>query len=258
MFDNFWGRIGHTLSGNWHYLLVALGRTLELTFISFAIGLVLATLIAISFTYEKPKLWLRIINRILRILIWLIRSIPAYVMLLLMYFVILAQVNMAAMSIAIIAFTLYNVAFITKILENAIASVDKGQYEAGRALGMGNWIVMFRIVLPQALKNSIQALGNQLIYTVKNTSVVGFITVIDVTRAFQLIAMSSFDVVVPYILLGIVYVIIVGLLTLILRFLEKKVFVYTERMPQKDRRNFFSRFVQKIKKSKKSEVTDGE
>jgi polar amino acid transport system permease protein len=229
MFDNFWGRFWKTLSENFHFLGEALYLTLIISFCGFIIGLVIATLFAISMTYQKPGWCLKILNKCIGVFIWLIRGIPIVVLLLLMYFVFLVELRLNATVIAVFVFSLYGGAYMTEILRGAINSIDKGQLEAGRALGLSNWFVMFKIVLPQAFKNAVQSLGNILIIMVKNTSVVSFITVIDLTKATQLLVISTYDVVVPYILLAIIYLVLVGLITLGIKFVEKVVFRYAER-----------------------------
>ena len=101
-------------------------------------------------------------------------------------------------------------------------SVDKGQLEAGRALGLSYPSAMLRIVLPQAFKNSLPALGNELIALVKDTSVAGFISVCDLTQAFKALASSSYEYMVPYIVLALVYLVIVGLITLVIKLVERR------------------------------------
>lgn len=212
--------------------------TIIISFCGFAIGLIIATLIAISMTHPKPRLWLRIVNKILSIYIWIIRGTPIVVFLLLMYFVFFPHVDVSALSIAIIAFGLYGGAFMAEILRDAINSIERGQFEAGRALGLSNWYVMWKIVLPQAYKNATRSLGNILIMMVKDTSIVSFITLIDITKATQLIISRTYDVIVPYILLAIIYLIIVGILSLLIRAIEKWVFRYAERKAPKVKRRW--------------------
>jgi His/Glu/Gln/Arg/opine family amino acid ABC transporter permease subunit len=213
-----------TLSENGQFLGEALGRTVLIAFSGFAIGLVLAIVIAVSQTYPKPKFWLKIINKFFDVYIWLIRCVPVVVMLLAMYFVFLPDLRLPAMTIAIIVFSMYPGAFLAVILRDAINAIDKGQLEAGRALGLGYWYTMFRVVLPQAFKNSIQSIGNILILLIKDTAVLGFITVIDITRAIQLIVGRTFDLVTPYVILLIFYVVIVSAIIVAIRLVEKLVF----------------------------------
>jgi len=239
MFDNFWGRTGKILSENWRFLGEGLKLTLIIAFCGFIIGLFIATLIAIATTQKKQKLWLKIINKILGIYIWIIRGTPIVVFLLLMYFVFLPQLQLPALSIAIIAFGLYGGAYMAEILRGAINGIEQGQFEAGRALGLSNWYVMWKIVLPQAYKNSVPSLGNILIMMVKDTSILSFITIIDITKATQLIISRTYDVIVPYILLAIIYLILVGIITMLIKFVEKVVFRHDIKPSKVSRRRLF-------------------
>jgi len=217
MFNNFWARLWNTLSGNSHFLSDALWRTLIITFCGFALGLIIATFFAFLFR-------VKIVNKILSVFIWIIRGMPIAVFLLLMFFVFLAPFRLDAVFIASIVFGINSGVFMAEILRGEINSIDSGQFEAGRALGFSNWFIMRRIILPQAYKNAIPSLGNILILILKDTSIVGFITVVDITKATQLIISKTYDAIVPYILLAIIYIIIVGIITILLKFLEKKIF----------------------------------
>ena len=221
MFNNFWERIWQTLFDNFDFLLNALGQTLIIAFWGFTIGLFIATIVAVSLTHQKPSRAIKLTNKVFDVLIWIIRGTPIVVMLLLMYFVILSQLRLDAIIIAIFAFSLYCGAYMTEILRGAINGIDKNQFEAGRALGLSNWYIMWKIVLPQAYKNATRSLGNISIMTVKDTSIVSFITIIDITRATQLIIMRTYDAIAPYILLALIYLAIVGILTLGIKGVEK-------------------------------------
>ena len=221
MFDNFWERLGKVLSENWWFLGEGLKLTLIIAFCGFVIALIIATLIAIITTYKKQTLWLKIINKILGIYIWISRGMPIVVFLLLMYFVFLPQLRLPPISIAIITFGLYGGAYMAEILRGAINSIEQGQFEAGCVLGVSNWYVMWEIVLPQAYQHAVPSLGNILIMMVKDTSILSFITIIDITKATQLIISRTYDVIVPYILLAVVYLILVGIINLFIKLVEK-------------------------------------
>lgn len=113
-------------------------------------------------------------------------------------------------------------AYVSEIMRSGIQSVDVGQLEAGRSLGMSYTSAMFRIVIPQAIKNSLPSLGNELIALVKDTSVAGFIAVFDLTQAFKLIGSSSYAYMIPYIVLALFYLVIVLALTLIIKLIERR------------------------------------
>ena len=103
-----------------------------------------------------------------------------------------------------------------------IMSVDKGQMEAGRALGLSYSATMFRVVIPQAIKNILPTLGNEFILLIKDTSVVSFIAIVDLTRAFRQIATGTYEYVIPYLMLALFYLVIVIIITILIRLLEKQ------------------------------------
>ena len=123
---------------------------------------------------------------------------------------------------AIIAFALNSGAYMSEIMRGGISSIDKGQLEAGRALGLSYPKTMVSVVLPQAFKNVLPTLGNEFIALIKETSVVSFIAVTDLTKAFQNIANSTYEFIVPYLVLALCYLILVILISLLVKFLEKK------------------------------------
>ena len=141
----------------------------------------------------------------------------------------LIGINIDPVIEACIAFGLNSGAYISEIMRGGILSVDKGQMEAGRAMGLGYGKTMFTIVIPQAVKNVVPTLGNEFITLIKETSVVSFIAVVDITRAFQNMANSTLEYFVPYIVLALCYLVIVLVITFIVRAIER-------RMRKSDRR----------------------
>lgn len=123
---------------------------------------------------------------------------------------------------AIIVFALNSGAYISEIMRGGINSVNKGQLEAGRALGLSYPKTMVKVVIPQAFKNVLPTLGNEFITLVKETSVVSFIAVIDLTKAFQNIASSKYIVMIPYLILGLVYLFLVIIISIVVKQLEKR------------------------------------
>jgi polar amino acid transport system permease protein len=148
------------------------------------------------------------------------------VQLLLFYFGIFPRVmrgfEYKALLIAILVSGLNSAAYVAEIIRSGILSIDKGQMEAGRSLGFGFGATMLRIVLPQAIKNILPTLGNEFIALIKETSVVSFIAVVDITKSFQNIAASTYEYFVPYIVLALVYLILVLLITLLISTMEKR------------------------------------
>jgi polar amino acid transport system permease protein len=131
-------------------------------------------------------------------------------------------IDLDAVVEAIIIFGLNSGAYMSEILRGGINAVDAGQMEAGRSLGFGFGETMLRIILPQAIKNILPTLGNEFIALLKETSVVSFIAVIDVTRSLQSIADSTYEYFVPYIVLAITYLVIVLAITYFIRIMERR------------------------------------
>ena len=113
-------------------------------------------------------------------------------------------------------------AYVSEIMRGGILSVDKGQMEAGRSLGLSYSKTMLKIVLPQAFKNMLPTLGNEIIALVKDTSVVSFIAVVDLTNAFQIIGSGTYEFVVPYLMLAATYLVIILALTGLIKLLERR------------------------------------
>ena len=208
-------------------LWTALGNTLRIAFIAFAIAFVIGTLIALVRTSPSRNPLMLIAKKLLEAYVLLIRGLPLVVQMLLWFFLIFPvvfQMRVPALVIAIVVFSIDGSAYISETIRGAIQSVDRGQVEAGRAVGLTNFQTMYKIVLPQAFKNAIPQFGNELIGMTKSTSVVGWITVMDLTFTVNLIVSTTFDVVHPYIILAVSYLIIVYFLTMLIKILEKAVF----------------------------------
>ncbi|MGN0795830.1 MAG: amino acid ABC transporter permease [Christensenellales bacterium] len=228
MWDNFFEKFWSVLTKYHMQLLSGLKTTLIIAFSAFAIGIVLGTLIAIVKVKPKYRNWpLKIIEKICDVYVTVVRGTPIVVQLLLMYFGLLAgsaltNSEQGTLFIAILVFGLNSAAYQSEFIRGALLSVDKGQLEAGRALGLSYNTSMIRIVIPQAVKSVIPTMGNELITLLKDTSVAGYIAVIDVTFAVQRIVARNYMALVDYMILAVIYLIIVLIVTLVLRLIEKR------------------------------------
>lgn len=228
MWDNFFENFGKVFVKFHQQLLSGLGNTLIIAFAAFAIGVLLGAFIAVVKVVPKYNNWpLKILDRICDIYVTVIRGTPIVVQLLLMYFGLLAQSMLTkteegTLLIAIIVFGLNSGAYQSEFIRAALQSIDKGQLEAGRALGLSYGTSMLRIVMPQAVKNLVPTMGNEVITLLKDTSVAGYITVIDVTFAVQRIVQRNYMALVDYMILAVIYLVVVLLITIILRLIEKK------------------------------------
>ena len=188
---------------NWKVLLDGLKTTFLITIISFILGIILGLITCLVLGLRSNNTFILVIKQIFKGYVSVFRGTPMMVQLLIMYFIIFASwhFNSAALLIAIIAFGLNSGAYISEILRGGIGSVPIGQMEAGRSLGLPYSKTMTKIVFPQAIKNSLPSLGNELITLFKETSIVGYVSVIDLTLAFRKISNRTFDIVFVYVIM---------------------------------------------------------
>ena len=153
----------------WKYIWDGLGTTLKVTLFAVILGIVLGFLVAVvRSTYEKTGK-LRILNFLCKIYLTVIRGTPVVVQLLIIYFVIFGSVKIDKVMVAVLAFGLNSGAYVAEIFRSGIMSIDNGQFEAGRSLGFNYAQTMFHIIMPQAFKNVLPALGNEFIVLLKET-----------------------------------------------------------------------------------------
>ncbi len=222
-FETFWG---YLKSESWRKLIFSgLLTTIEIAVLGLIIGIVIGSLIAVVKVAPQQNIPLKILKKICDFYIALFRGTPMVVQLLLMYYVLMPILGISgvpAIVVAIVVFGMNSGAYVAEIMRGGINSVDKGQMEAGRALGLSYSVTMLKIVIPQAIKNILPTLGNEFITLIKETSVVSFITVIDLYTVMQQIGSNSYDFMVPYLFMAIIYIVLVLCITLLVRLLEKK------------------------------------
>ncbi len=212
-----------TLEG-YKTVLKGLLNTAYIAVFGLLIGLVIGCLLATTKILPQKKWYIRVLSCVTDVYVAIFRGTPMVVQLLLIHFVIFPAFGVIISSVieAIIAFGLNSGAYVSEIMRGGILSVDKGQTEAGRALGFGYGRTMMKIVLPQAVKNVIPTLGNEFITLLKETSVVSFIAVVDITKSFQNIANSTYEYIVPYIVLAVCYLVIVLVVTGLVKLVERR------------------------------------
>ena len=206
----------------YQYLLTGLQNTLIITVFSLILGLVLGALIAIVRTVHDLKGRLKLLNLIARGYLTVIRGTPVLIQLLIIYFVIFASVDVALVPVAIVAFGLNSAAYIAEIIRAGINAVPKGQFEAGSSLGLPFAITMITIIIPQAIKNILPALCNEGIVLLKETSISGYIGLVDLTKGGDIIRSQTFEAFIPYILVALIYLTVVVILTYFVKKLEVK------------------------------------
>ncbi len=205
------------------YLLRGLGNTLIITFAAALIGIVLGFIVAmIRSTHDKTGK-LKIGNFICRIYLTVIRGTPMVVQLMIMYFVIFATLNSKyKIVVAILSFGINSGAYVAEIVRSGIMSIDNGQFEAGASLGLSYSRTMIYIILPQAFKNVLPALANEVIVLLKETSVAGYIGMEDLTKGGDIIRANTYQAFMPLLAVAAIYLVMVIILTALVGKLERR------------------------------------
>ena len=198
--------------------------TVEIAVLGLIIGIVIGTLIAVVKVMPKYHIIPKILEKVCDVYVAFFRGTPMAVQLLIGYFVLMPALEIPAdgVMVAITIFGLNSGAYVSEIMRAGIQSVDAGQLEAGRAVGLPYKTAMLKIVIPQSIKNILPTLGNEFIVLVKETSIVSFIAVVDLTKAFRAIGDANYEYIIPYLALACVYLVIVMLITLGIKLIERR------------------------------------
>lgn len=228
----WWSGLSDTIYQNfikddrWKYLYVGLGNTLIIAFFAVLLGIVIGVVIAIiRSTYDitgQRGIPLRIGNAICKLYLTIIRGTPVLLQLLIIYFVIFGSFRISKVFTASIAFGINSGAYVAEIFRSGIMSIDKGQFEAGRSLGLNYVQTMRYIIIPQAFKNVLPALANEFIVLIKETSIAGYIALQDLTKGADIIRSQTYAAFPPLLAAGLIYLLIVMCLTWIIGKLERR------------------------------------
>lgn len=213
------------VKGGWKRVLgVGLKNTLLIAILGLAIGIVIGTLIAVVRVMPKYKKFPRFLNGVCSVYVGFFRGTPIVVQLLIAYYVLfpIMGISISSLNTCIIVFGLNSGAYVSETMRGGINSVDKGQLEAGRALGLGFAPSMLKIVVPQAVKNILPTLGNEFIALVKDTSVVSFVAAVDLYKTFTEIGNVRYEYLMPYFAMAIVYIVLVMLISWGVKVLERR------------------------------------
>lgn len=224
VFETVWLGLDRTLinEGRWRMYVEGFGNALLMTLLSLIIGVSIGVLIAVVKTYYNTTGRLKIGNALCNLYTTVIRGTPVLVQLLIFYYVIFGSApSSMKLVIASLSFGINSGAYVSEIIRAGIQSIDVGQTEAGRSLGLSSGKTMRLIVLPQAVKNILPALFNELITLLKETSVAGYIAIVDITRAGDLIRSRTFGFTPLFVSAGIYLLLVLGL-TQIQKKLEKR------------------------------------
>ena len=204
----------------WYSLMLdGLKNTVKITVIALAIGVVIGTVIAVIKHVSDSNVFMRALGWVCDIYVTVVRGIPVVVLLLIFFFVIFATSRNGVM-VAALTFGINSGAYMAELIRSGLNAVPNGQMEAGRSLGLSKLQTMRKIILPQAVRYILPAIGNELIALLKETSVAGYVAVIDLTRAGNLVRGNTYDALVPLTLVAVVYLAMVILLTWLLKLLE--------------------------------------
>ena len=203
------------------YIFEGLKNTLIITVVALVIGLIIGSVVAMVRSTHDMTGKLRILNAICHVYITVIRGTPVMVQLLLIYYVVFASSDNGVL-IASVAFGLNSGAYVAEVVRSGITAVPKGQMEACRSLGMSNRMAMTNVILPQAIRNILPAIGNESISLLKETSVAGYIGIMDLTRGADIIRGQTYDALLPILVAAAIYLAIVLVLTYLIRRLERR------------------------------------
>ena len=220
----FYKRIYNSLiyDKRYEYILEGLGNTLIIALGAVVIGLVIGTLLAIIRNYYENTKRLRLLNGFAKLYVNIIRGTPSILQLMIIYYVIFSQTSVNIVLVGILSFGINSGAYVAEIIRGGLNAVDKGQIEAGYALGLNYRSVINHIVFPQALKSTIPSLGNEFITLVKETSVGAYIGIVELTKASDIIASRTYDYFLPLILIALIYLVITYLLSKLVSKVEKR------------------------------------
>ena len=207
-------------SGYYTLLLEGLRNTVIITLGALCIGVVIGTLIAITKYFAEDVPLLKPIALLCDFYVTAIRGIPVVVLLLVFYYVILKASD--GITVGILTFGINSGAYMAELIRSGINAVDAGQMEAGRSLGMSKAQAMRVVIFPQAVRYILPAIGNELIALLKETSVAGYVAVVDLTRAGELIRNNTYDAVNPLLVVAVTYLTMVVVLTRILAAFERR------------------------------------
>ena len=186
------------------------------------IGVAIGFLVAIIRASHDKNGSLKILNFICRVYLTVIRGTPTMIQLMITYYIIFASVNVSKIFVAVCAFGINSGAYVAEIVRSGIMSIDQGQFEAGRSLGFNYVQTMRLIILPQAFKNILPALGNEMIVLLKETSISGYVGTMDLTKGGDIIRSTTYEAYLPLFGVAAIYLVIVMLMTAGVNRLERK------------------------------------
>lgn len=193
-----------------------------MAFFACLIGVILGLILSLVIDYNEKTGKLYLLSAFARIYIGIIRGTPALLQLMILYYIIFKSVNINIVVVGIISFGLNSGAYVSQIIRSGLISIPKGQEEASTMLGFNYFQTMKYVIMPQALRNVLPALGNEFITLLKETSVAGYIGILELTKASDIVASSTYDYFFPLLIVAIIYLILTLGLTKLLNFFERR------------------------------------
>lgn len=204
-------------------VLKGLQNTMTIAVLGLLIGIVIGTVLGMIRVLPKNNWFVKIINALASLYVHFFRGTPIVVQLLVFYYVMMPimHIRLTSVFVAVVVFGMNSGAYISEIMRAGILSVDPGQMEGGRSVGLSYGTTMFKIIIPQAVKNILPTLGNEFIALIKETSVVSFVGAMDLYVAFGKIGSNNYEYMVPYIVMALIYIVIVLVISLAIKLMER-------------------------------------
>lgn len=225
-FEKKWGIFWDyfIVNNGYRKVLTGLQNTVYIAVLGLVLGLLIGTLIAVVKVLPRYKKLVRYAQTVCNVYVAFFRGTPIVVQLLLGYYILLplVGVQMSQVNSCVLIFGLNSGAYISEIMRGGINSVDPGQLEAARAVGMPFSVSMLKIVVPQAVKNILPTLGNEFIALIKETAVVGYVGAMDITKAFQDQGSNSYEYMIPYLVMALIYIVLVAIIAFFIKLMERR------------------------------------
>lgn len=206
--------------GRWKFILEGLKNTCLIALGAVVLGVIIGSIIALIRNYHDHNNKLNVLNALAKAYTNIIRGTPSTLQLMIIYYIIFGSVDVNIVLVGVLAFGINSGAYVAEIIRAGVNSIDKGQMEAGYALGLSYKQIIFSIIFPQAIKNVLPALGNEFITLVKETSIGAYIGIVELTKASDIIASRTYDYFFPLILIALIYLTITFILTKLISRME--------------------------------------
>ncbi len=218
--ENFYNSVIY--DNRYKFILEGLFNTVLIAFFAVIIGIIIGSLVAIIRHYHDSTGKMKFGSKIATIYVNVIRGTPVLLQLMIIYYVIFKSVNISIVLVGVLAFGINSGAYVSEIIRSGIISIDKGQMEAGYALGLNYSKIMRYIILPQAIKNVLPALGNEFITLLKETSAGAYIGILELTKASDIIASRTYDYFFPLLIIAFIYLIMTLGLSKLVNMMERR------------------------------------